>query len=292
MNKQQLYLQNICRSYPDLQISSAAFNDQGQYNDVLIVNAELIFRFPKYAHGLPSLQLESAILNGIQGHVPLDTPRPEFINLKEQAVGEAFMGYRMIPGEPLWRDTLQAIDDAATLDALAEQLAGFLRALHSVPFDEAIACELPVSDTRHKCLDIYIRMRDKLFPHMRPDARQWASDHFETFIDDGGNFDYQPVLKHGDFGTGNIVFDRQTQTIKGIIDFGGSRLGDPAYDLAGMLSGYGEAFVRRCFKTYPEIKSFLDRVHFYQGTFALLEALFGIENDDRQTYESGIRAYV
>jgi aminoglycoside 2''-phosphotransferase len=292
MNKQKLYLQSIRRAYPDLQISSVACNDQGQYNDVLIINAELIFRFPRYAHGLKSLQLESAILSGIQAFVPLDVPHPAYINLKDQAVGEAFMGYRMIPGEPLWSETLQAIDDAATLDALAAQLAGFLRALHCVSFDQAIACELPVSDTRQECLDIYTRMREKLFPHMRPDARRWASDHFETFMDDAGNFDYQPVLKHGDFGTSNIVFDPRTQTIKGIIDFGGSCLGDPAYDLAGMLSGYGEIFVRRCFKTYPEIESFLDRVHFYRGTFALLEALFGIENDDPRAFESGIQEYV
>ena len=132
MNKQKLYLQNIRRACPDLHISSVASNDQGQYNDVLIVNAELIFRF-----------------------------------------------------------------------------------------DQAIACELPLSDTRQKCLDIYTRMREKLFPHMRPDARHWASDHFETFIE-----------------------------------------------------------------------SFLDRVHFYRGTFALLEALFGIENDDQRAFESGIKEYV
>ena len=35
----------------------------------------------------------------------------------------------------------------------------------------------------------------------------------------------------------------------------------------------------------------MDRVWFYQGTFALEEALFGIENGDPKAFESGIAQY-
>jgi aminoglycoside 2''-phosphotransferase len=127
---------------------------------------------------------------------------------------------------------------------------------------------------------------------MRPDARRWAGNHFETFLRDTGNFAYQPVLTHSDFGPSNILFDPQVQRVRGIIDFGSSGLGDPAYDFAGLLSGYGEIFVRRCIRTYPELELFLDRVRFYQGTFALLEALFGVENDDPQAFRRGMERYV
>jgi aminoglycoside 2''-phosphotransferase len=87
------------------------------------------------------------------------------------------------------------------------------------------------------------------------------------------------------------LFDRQRQAIRGVIDFGGSGLGDPAYDLAGLLSGYGETFIRRCYRAYPEVETFMDRVRFYQGSFALLEALFGAENNDQKAFESGIEQY-
>ncbi|NIV36025.1 MAG: hypothetical protein GWN58_43215, partial [Anaerolineae bacterium] len=50
-----------------------------------------------------------------------------------QPVGQAFAGYRMIPGEPLWRDTFRAIESQAVVRALADQVAGFLHSLHSVP---------------------------------------------------------------------------------------------------------------------------------------------------------------
>jgi aminoglycoside 2''-phosphotransferase len=127
---------------------------------------------------------------------------------------------------------------------------------------------------------------------MRPDARAWTVEHFETFLHEQHNFAYQPVLKHGDFGPSNILLDPQTQRIAGIIDFGSACLGDPAYDFAGLLSGYGESFVDRCRATYPEIPTFCGRIRFYQGTFALLEALFGIENDDPDAFRDGIASYV
>lgn len=287
-------MHSIHRLYPDFRIapSDVEFNDGGQNSDVLIVNGEWVFRFPRYLHVLEWLKTETAILLGVQGYVPLDVPAPMFINLEEQAVGEAFIGYQMIPGEPLWRRTLRAIRDEETLEALAAQLAGFLNALHAVPHRQVIGCELPVSDTREECMDIYARIQDKLFVYMRPDAREWVIDHFEAFLNDIRSFAYEPVLRHGDFGPGNILFDGQTKRVRGIIDFGGSALGDPAYDFAGLLSGYGGPFLKRCSDVYTEVDSFMDRIRFYQGTFALLEALFGIENKDEQAFRAGIEEYV
>jgi len=288
MNKQDVLLQSIRSAYPDLRIASVEFNGDGQNNDVLVVNGEFIFRFPKYAGALKRLKLETAILTGISGHVSLPVPAPAFVNIEGRVVGEAFTGYRKLAGEPLWRETFRAIDDDETLEKLASQLAGFLKELHSTPAS-SIGCELPVLDTDAKCADLYARIREKLFPYMRPDAHEWTERHFETFLNDKRNL--LPVLKHGDFGTSNILFDGGQRTICGVIDFGSSGLGDPAYDLAGLLSSYGEAFVRRCWKVYPEIESFMNRARFYQGTFALEEALFGIENKDQRAFESGIEKY-
>jgi aminoglycoside 2''-phosphotransferase len=273
-------------------VTSVEFNDRGQNSDVLVVDGDLIFRFPKYVHVLEQLQTEAAILQGARPYLSLNIPVPEFLNLDGQPVGKAFMGYRRIPGEPLWRDTFRAISTTERRHALAAQLGGFLRELHAIPVDEAIACDLPLSDTYEECADIYRRMRGKLFDHMRPDAREWATRHFEAFLDEPANFDYQPVLKHSDFGPSNILFDPERQGVTGIIDFGSAGLGDPAYDFAGLLSGYGEAFVQQCSRVYPAVTSFLDRTRFYQGTFALLEALFGIENDDPRAFKAGMARYV
>ena len=290
MKSQDAYLQSIRAACPELDVVSAEFNAQGQNSDVVLVNGELIFRFPKYPHVLENLKTETAILEGVRGRLPLAVPDPIYANL-EKAVGQAFAGYRLIPGEPLWRDTFGALEGQEVVRGLADQVAGFLKALHSVRVEEW-GIELPLHDTHGESAGIYARIREKLFGFMRPDAQAWAVEHFERFLDDASNFAYEPVLKHGDFGPSNILFDRETQRVTGIIDFGSSGLGDPAYDFAGLLSGYGEGFVAQCARAYPEVERFLGRIRFYQGTFALLEALFGIENGDDDALRAGLARYV
>jgi aminoglycoside 2''-phosphotransferase len=286
------YLRSIQHVYPDLPIVSARFDEAGQNNVVLILNEKFIFRFPRYLSALKQLEIELAVLTGIQDYITLRIPRPLFTRLDAPAGGQAFMGYQMIPGAQFWRETLAAIQAEPVLDRLADQLAGFLKELHCVPVREAIACELPLADTADECADIYQRMQARCFPHMRPDAREWAAQHFERFLSAQRHFDYQPVLKHSDFGMGNILFDATSQTITGIIDFGSVALGDPAYDFAGLLSSYGETFLHRLERGYPELASYWERIHFYRGTFALLEALFGLEQGDEEAFRHGISDFI
>jgi len=241
---------------------------------------------------LKQLKGEVAILIGIQGQVPLAVPLPTHVNLEGQKIGRAFVGYKRLPGEPLWRETYREINDEETVKELATQLGAFLRALHSVPYDTVIDSDLPAKDTYEECAGTYRRIREKLFGYMRSDARKKVARHFESFLVDRSNFEHEPVLKHGDLGPSNILFDRAAQKISGVIDFGNAGLGDPAYDFTGLLSGYGEQFVRQCGRAYQEVETFLDRIRFYRGTFALLEALFGIENGDQKAFRAGIQAYI
>lgn len=99
------------------------------------------------------------------------------------------------------------------------------------------------------------------------------------------------TLIHGDFGASNILWDPESKKVTGIIDFGGSGLGDPAYDFAGILSSYGEDFLDLCTDLYPGGNEIRERVKFYKSTFALQEALHGIENNDKQAFENGIKDY-
>ena len=80
--------------------------------------------------------------------------------------------------------------------------------------------------------------------------------------------------------------------VTGILDFSGAGIGDPACDFAGLYICYGDAFYQHCASVYPDMTPALNRVHFYCGTFALQEALFGLENDDMEAFHSGIAEYV
>jgi aminoglycoside 2''-phosphotransferase len=294
----QDYTQSIQARYPDLTIERAYLNREGQYNDVLVVNEgldgrdALVFRFAKYPASLQTLRRETAILQRIRPHITLAIPHPIYQSLDTGTIGETFVGYPMIAGKPLWGELFQTINDDTVLDRLACQLATFLRELHTLPVSELSSIELPLDDDPETYASMYARIRDKLFVYMRPDARVQIADHFESYLSDPRIYDFEPVLRHGDFGTGNLIYDPDAQRIAGVIDFGFAGLGDAASDMAGLRAGFGKAFLERCARTYPEIHAASRRIQFYYGTFALQEALFGIENDDPEAFEAGIAQFV
>jgi aminoglycoside 2''-phosphotransferase len=287
----QPYIQLIQQLYPDLSVTSATGIAHGQNNLVLLINETLIFRFPKYAEGIQILWRETALLQQIQPYITLAIPCPTFINLADQEVGRAFVGYPLIAGEPLSRERFAALQHPATRTTLAQQLGNFLTQLHHVPLSTALASLLPRYDTAAQWSEIYQRIRTQLVPQMRRAAQARVVQHFEAFLSEPSHFAYTPVLKHGDFGTSNILYDATRRAICGVIDFSGAGVGDPAYDFAGLLSSYGPAFVRSLAQSYAGLDALWERISFYQGTFGLLEALFGLERGDKEAYESGMAAY-
>lgn len=285
LNDYQLQLE---QTYPNLAIDTATLNTLGQNSDILIVNDNLIFRFPRYHEGLQSLKREVQILQALHNKLPLSIPQPEHIQLGTEA-GHAWIGYSLIQGEPLWREDIDDLDDAG-LKQYAQQIGEFLRALHQIPETELPPLE--VEDKIEFWQDFYAQIQDKLFQFMRSDATRELQEHFEAYFTNINNYAYTPALRHGDFGTVNILHDSAIPTITGIIDFGDATLGDPAIDYAGLQSGYGEEFVKLVVNDEDYYAEIEHRIQFYLGTFALFEALHGYDNDDMEAFEAGMAKYV
>lgn len=286
MEKQRNYLQRIQQIYPELRVHQSHFNNIGQNNDVLIVNDQLVFRFAKYRDGAENLETEVRWLEKIRDRVTLAIPNPQYQCFSVKEPGQAFVGYPMIQGDLLWRESLWKLDNPQ-IKAIAVQLEGFLTELHRLSVDEQSGEH---TDPRQEMEDLYVRFQEKLFPFMREDARELVVERFETCFGNHLLFDFKPCLIHGDFGPSNILYDSVSKKITGIIDFGGAGVGDPAYDFAGLLSGYGEDFLQLF--SVPGMDRMLERIKFYRSTFALQEALFGIENNDQEAFRNGIKDYL
>lgn len=289
MDKQTSYLQSIHTVYPSLHIDSVETIQGGQYNAILVVNGDTIFRFPRFAEALQSMTDEVHVLQSIQGKLPLPVPNPIYVNLEVQTIGQAFMGYKMIPGASINLADIEAQYDSATCQRLANQLADFLKTLQSLKVDGIPSAP----DTHGYFTDLYNRIRQKLFPILSTIACDDLRQHFEPYLADPRHWDYPRVLTHSDFGWSNILFDAQKVEFTGVIDFNWAHYGDAADDFASLYGfrGSSAAFAVRFFKLYPELESMMERVHFYSGTFAISEALFGIENDDLEALKSGLAPY-
>ncbi len=291
MDKQDVYLQHIRNVAPTLELHTVRLHtSDGQFNDILIVNDELIFRFPRSFHAAKALIHEVAILSKIQNTTTLPIPHPIYVRTNSEVAHENFMGYRMIPGEPLFNRVLDAIEDNSVLERLAVQIATFLQELHRIPTKDR-GLDLPLSDTHDGWLHMYQQFRAKLFPYMRPDACEEVTHNFDLFLNDSRHFAYTPVFRHGDFGGSNILYDAKTQRITGVIDFSFAGLGDPALDLAA-ISTCGDPFFQQVRNAYPASNILVERAQFYKSTYALQQALYALRDNDRESFEDGIAQYI
>lgn len=287
------YVDRIKQVYPRMVIDDIQLNEVGQNNDVLIVNKSIVFLFPKYLEGMERLRDETLILEHVNKQITLPIPVPIYQSFDLFEARKVFTGYALIPGTSLWRRDFAKITDEVQLEKIASQLVSFLTELHAISKDQ-VKQIIPQQNfnLRTEFTNLHKKTQVKLFPFMRDDARRDVSRLFENFFTQINDFKLKPTLIHGDFGASNILWDPSKQEITGIIDFGGSELGDPAYDFAGILASYGETFFNKCIALYPNGEEIAERTYFYKGTFALQEALYGVENGDKNAFENGMKDYI
>ena len=275
MNEPGPYEKRIRELCPDLTIESISLNREGLLNDVVIVNSELVFRFAKTGFGFKDPLAEARVLHFLRNYITLPIPEP-FLE------SQHLLAYRLIPGETLRRDLLMQLSETDQ-QAIADQLAQFFKELHGIPLTDASAHEIPPADALMKYegwLKVYGRIKEKVFPLLLPHLREWATEHFESYLSDRRNFEYELKVVDTDIPPYHILYDKRENRLTGIIDFGCAGLGDPAIDLGVIIYNYGESFLDRFYRVYPEAEAYLKRARFYAGAHEVRWLLTGIERND------------
>jgi len=252
---------------------------------LILVNEALIFRFPKYREGIAGLRREQAILEAVHGRMPLETPHFIYCNVDEEEVGKAFVGYRKLPGNLLWREGFAQISDEETVDRLATDIASFLLSLHAIPVSRVDIPQQP-SDSQNGWREIFDRVQTVVYPRLTAEGREWTTQQFVAFLEDDDQFPFSNVLRHGDMGMSNILYSAEQGRFVGVVDFGHAGIGDPAVDFAGLYVCYGESFLKRCARVYPLIDRCWERIRFYADfAFLLEDALFCVEHGTEEADE-------
>src|SRR4029453_6043533 len=107
MDKLTAYLHSISTACPDISITSAELHTtDGQFNDIVFINDDLIFRFPRTLQVAESYTAQTILLTYLLGRLPLPIPSPLYMVRSDVPWQQRFIGYRRIPGVPLYREVL------------------------------------------------------------------------------------------------------------------------------------------------------------------------------------------
>jgi len=287
--KHEEMLAKIKKKYPDLIVDHFHVIEHGQNNKIILINKELVFRFPRTAANQLVLKREYNVLSKIREILPLEVPRYDYYSMADE-IGSSFAGYPFIQGEILSKKVFDLIDH----EALGKQLCSFLQKLHSAEVYTKLALDLEDLDCYKVWDDMFQRIKEKLFPFMPEENRLKVTQDFNKILESLNSSTFVKTVVHGDFGPTNILVDIELEKISGIIDFGSIHLGDPAEDIACMIGpfGYGIDFILEYFQSYNGIHNLLERAVLYTKSFALQEALYGIENDDKRAFDAGMTNYI
>jgi len=185
--------------------------DDGYDFEVVIVDDDWVFRFPRRAGVEEALELEIVLLPLLAPALPVNVPSFEHISRDPP-----FVGYRLIRGEPL-------------VDEDADGVRALLEALHA--FDPS---RLPVQHVewveayREQCAEFERLVLPLLDKDLRLQGKRLFSEA-ETLAD------FKPALLHADLGPDHLLV--RDGRLAGVIDWGDARLGDPALDYAWLLNG-------------------------------------------------------
>jgi aminoglycoside phosphotransferase (APT) family kinase protein len=185
--------------------------DDGYDYEVVVVDGEWVFRFPRRPAVEEALAVEIELLPRLRDALPVAVPRFERVSQDP-----LFVSYPLIHGRPL-------------VDEDGDGVRAFLAALHA--FD---ATGLPVE--RPDWLAMYSRKRDEfervvvplLHPALVPRARELLAE-LDTLTG------FTPALLHADLFPEHLRVSNGR--LVGVIDWGDTRIGDPALDYGWLLNG-------------------------------------------------------
>jgi aminoglycoside phosphotransferase (APT) family kinase protein len=250
---------------------------------VFEVDTGWLFRIPKRDECMTKLSMERKLLSGLGEWVSLSVPNYAFFGELRKGSGQPFAGYRKLPG--VAGDLSEAVDRRL----VARQLGLFLAKLHTYPIDRAR--EAGVREEG----DLAAYWRHKAFEGLKaivdlPVDQHHLRHYLES--DAPSPFEAAPRLVHNDLWAEHILIDPGSGGVSGIIDWGDAAIGDPAVDLAGLYTWYGESWLERVLESYSGTldSEVISRARYLAACFAVHSIALGRDLGRRRWVKAGREA--
>jgi aminoglycoside phosphotransferase (APT) family kinase protein len=196
--------------------------DDGWDTRATLVDGQWVERTPRRAEVEPQLRREVALMPWLAPRLPLAVPVPTIVSEEPLTVR-----HRLIVGDVC----------SGTSATQGADVGTFLRALHTVSPDEAVAVGArPAEASYGEAQAVRDRMRAEVLPLLPSELR--GPGH--ALLDRLSTPPPDPRLIHGDLGPTHILV--RSEVVSGVIDWGDSGIGDPALDLAWTRYGASPAF--------------------------------------------------
>ncbi|WP_280513357.1 aminoglycoside phosphotransferase family protein [Planococcus glaciei] len=257
---------------------------RGWENDMVLINNQLVFRFPKTEQVTECVKIETRLLHDLQKQTSLNlkVPQPTLLYCSKQQL--VCSCYDLIEGDAGIDSREVASEDNA------RRLGEFLTQLHGMP--EPVY--LPVRHTRLFWEKFYCDIKQLIFPQLSIEERLDIQDTFDHFFAISSETTTRTVI-HGNLTASNLLVDVKNKQINGVIDFADAQIGDPAFDFAGIYWNYGATFTRMALdhcNGSADRKSLWQRVEKFYGLQPVFrELLRAVKENETVQWEHALERF-
>ncbi len=206
---------------------------QGLDSIAYLVNHEYIFKQSKHHESRLNLKKEIQVLNYLKGKVTLQIPDIEYYS-EEYGV----CGYREIRGEKLTPTIYKNMSDDEK-DKLVQDIALFLREMHSLPLPDIDELELNVMNDYKSD---YKTLREIIYDKIPDSSKKYIDDLYKRILNDERISKYVKAICHNDLSCNHIML--HNNKVIGIIDFGDAAITDRDKDFIYLLEDSSEEIGR------------------------------------------------
>jgi aminoglycoside 2''-phosphotransferase len=244
---------------PDFFISSMKKIGEGDNSTAFLINENIIFRFPKSDEARRNMKKEVSALAIIDPHLTLPIPHFQYVSKQQN-----FVGHQIIHGKNLSAKFYDSLNENFQLK-LQKSIAVFLNKLHHINLSSVADCNLDVMDYMEEYSADLESAKKLIYPKLSSLEQERITQMFATYFGNKINLKYTPALIHNDFSTDHILYDKTTNEISGIIDFGDLAIGDPDYDLLYLYDIFGVDFINGLLGLYDHkhAETLIPKLYFF-----------------------------
>jgi aminoglycoside 2''-phosphotransferase len=280
--------ETILKNFEDVKIDHIIKLGEGLMSRAYLINHKLVFRFPKEKRGAFDTEKEKRVLPLLKKHITLNIP--EFIYCGKQDNGYSFVGYKILPGEPMNEQLFYSLS-VEIKNRIAYQIAEFINQISSFNVEQAKELDIQENDFYHDYLELFQEVQENGFPKMNKKMQGYISFRFKSFLENKDHFLYTPKLLHSDISLDHLLYDKTRQELTGIIDFGDMRIGDSDYEYIYLLEECGKEFTIKVMERRQEenIRYKLEKVSYFLTADNVRILLEGIKRKSTEIVEEAIK---
>jgi aminoglycoside phosphotransferase (APT) family kinase protein len=277
----------IRKQFPRIDSSSVEELGFGYDNTAFLVGEAFVFRFPRRAIAVALMEREMAVLPAIAPLLPIPIPVPILTGMPADSYPWPFAGYRLLVGATASSVPLSDSE----CERIAEPLGAFLQRLHSGDVRDAVgealpgdligrldhSRRLPLATERTAELETagILHEVEPLLGYMEQHPPAQCSD---------------PRVVHGDMYARHLLLNGENK-LCGVIDWGDMHLGDPALDLAIVLTMLPRRALSAFLASYGDVaRPTWERATYRAIYHSVMVAHYGYGSGDSEMLRTGMDA--